>query len=475
MPSMTQTENNVHHVDTIKCINYDEILIKSQSTSIIHSPSSPRTPNEESQRMVETNQFYVSSVTSNEPTYECCSGLTQNVNQTTSDIQNDDGHHSTTEQHGEPSHCEHCERSEDGEQSQSQTDQLYEDRYFPLIIDNIGTYNMFTKKYIKYNEIIGRGTECIVYKGEDKLNGNQIAIQYHKCKNKGELIHWFAKYLIIKQCDFYTEFNAFIGHSEDDIINKQEDFTIILVQELLDKNITEIMSDIVINKQTSSSANNDCKNERECVQEMDESEVQLMVKQIVEQLDILTSKHNYCHLDIKPTNIMRKIKKSDDECNKYTLIDFGFAVECNTEIDGYIGTKEWSAPEMKPIAASHNNKNVESEEITVYESSDMWSIGLLIIYCLYNGTHPFLYTKKSKNKRIRDGSGSIKTSTLKDIEKWYNKRIKNKQCYIESWLGKQLITNKISYNLFDFLFKCLKYDPSKRLTPKQALQHKWLK
>ena len=36
---------------------------------------------------------------------------------------------------------------------------------------------------------------------------------------------------------------------------------------------------------------------------------------------------------------------------------------------------------MKPLAAGNNK---------VYESTDMWSIGLIILYSMFNGTHPFI-------------------------------------------------------------------------------------
>merc|ERR1712087_727785 len=145
---------------------------------------------------------------------------------------------------------------------------------------------------------------------------------------------------------------------------------------------------------------------------MDEKEVQNMILQIVKQLNVLTTNHNYLHLDIKPTNIMRRKSKSTKTKNhKYTLIDFGFTMECDTVYNGYLGTKEWSAPEMKP---SENGQN------PIYESADMWSIALIIIYCLFNGSHPFCY-KNKKNK---------KKQSIKNIEKWYNKKIKNKQCSI---------------------------------------------
>jgi len=282
---------------------------------------------------------------------------------------------------------------------------------------------------------MGVGAECIVYEGiSNQDESRHVAIKQSTFSSKSELIGWFAKYLKIKECGFYQEYEAFLGPEHGD------KYQVILVQELLDKNITEILIENEENK-------------------MSEKEVQRMIFQIVQQLNILTTNHNLLHLDIKPTNIMRRrlSKNSNSEYSEYTLIDFGFSMENDVIYNGYIGTKEWSPPEMKPSETAKN---------AIYESSDMWSIGLIVIYCLFNGHHPFCYKSNQKTKSFK--------STLKNIQKWYQKKIVNKQCSIESWLGKQLLLNTISYDLFDFLFKCLRFDPYKRLTPNQALRHKWL-
>eukprot|EP01084_Bolivina_argentea_P231301 390094_1 len=140
-----------------------------------------------------------------------------------------------------------------------------------------------------------------------------------------------------------------------------------------------------------------------------------MTKQLCQQLSTLNETQNYCHLDIKPTNIMKKRRKTtsndgeeEDEEAMYTVIDFGFAMETSSIYDGYVGTKEWSAPEMKPMI-NGNNK--------IYESTDMWSIALIIIYCMFNGKHPFCTIKQSQSVN------------LKDIQFWYNQKIKNKQLF----------------------------------------------
>eukprot|EP01083_Nonionella_stella_P043280 116769_1 len=341
-----------------------------------------------------------------------------------------------TLQIGEEDHAQHI-----GESHPTDHDVVapsIDDRYLPLILAHIGSIDSFNALYSRHDEeVIGVGADTVVYKCTTRQNGEEVAVKQTVLSSKAQLVHWFAKYLMIKQCDFYSQYDAFIMDSNP----KQARFTVLLVQELLHDNLTEILTDIqsdnMLNKAKSS-------------QTMDEHEVQTITHQIVSQLAALRQNHNHVHCDIKPTNIMRRKDGS------YTLIDFGFAMECNSSYSGYLGTKFWSAPEMKPHEDSTN---------TIDESIDMWSIGLVIIYCLFNGHHPFAYKRR---KKVRS------KQCLQHITKWYNRKVKDKQCFIESWLGKQLMTNKISYNLFDFLFKCLRFDPNKRLTPTEALDHKWL-
>eukprot|EP01084_Bolivina_argentea_P057558 105165_1 len=293
--------------------------------------------------------------------------------------------------------------------------------YFQIVLDNIGKYTQYNKLYSKHNVIIGRGCESIVYKGTNIKTGNEVAIQETIINTKNELINWFGKYCVIKQCNLFNIYDAYLYNISD------EQYKIILIQELFENNITQIMY----------------KNAIECDNcNLNENEIRKMISDILTQLKIL-SDSGYNHLDIKPTNIMKKYN------GKYTLIDFGFMSEYNT-YNGYLGTKNWSSPEMNP----NINNNI------IYNNNDMWSIGLIIIYCLFNGKHPFM----TKNKK----------TDLKYIQKWYTKKIYNKQNYIEKWLGKQLINNKISYHLFDFLFKCLKFDPQKRMNIGDALKHKWI-
>eukprot|EP01083_Nonionella_stella_P203320 741996_1 len=174
--------------------------------------------------------------------------------------------------------------------------------YFQIVLDNIGKYTQYNKLYSKHNVIIGRGCESIVYKGTNIKTGNEVAIQETIINTKNELINWFGKYCVIKQCNLFNIYDAYLYNISD------EQYKIILIQELFENNITQIMY----------------KNAIECDNcNLNENEIRKMISDILTQLKIL-SDSGYNHLDIKPTNIMKKYN------GKYTLIVFGFMSEYNT-------------------------------------------------------------------------------------------------------------------------------------------------
>ena len=145
----------------------------------------------------------------------------------------------------------------------------------------------------------------------------------------------------------------------------------------------------------------------------------------------------YCHKmriiheDIKPENIM--ITKRENNYLHIKLIDFGTAKifkEGNMQ-KGMVGSAYYIAPEV--IRGTFD------------ESCDIWSIGV-IMYIMLVGSPPF------------DGvdDDEILNSIRKGI---YSTSSKN---YI-----------KLSNNAKDLIKKLLEYNPSKRITAKNALNHPW--
>ena len=148
----------------------------------------------------------------------------------------------------------------------------------------------------------------------------------------------------------------------------------------------------------------------------------------------------YCHKmrviheDIKPENIMIMNRDNNNYLN-IKLIDFGISKifkEGNMQ-KGIVGSAYYIAPEV--INGKYD------------EQCDLWSIGV-IMYIMLIGSPPF--DGKDDDDILRHiSSGKYSTSS-----KQYK---------------------KLSNNAKDLLSKLLEYDPSLRITARNALNHPWFK
>jgi serine/threonine protein kinase len=138
---------------------------------------------------------------------------------------------------------------------------------------------------------------------------------------------------------------------------------------------------------------------------------------------------NICHRDVKLENIM-----INPETYHVTFIDFGvssFYFDYK-HLNTHLGTAYYIAPEV--IKGSYNKE------------CDMWSLGI-IAYMILTGNPPF-YSNNSMEiyKTILQNKIEFPESEWKDLSK----------------------------EALEFTKKLLVYDPSKRLTPLEALSHEWI-
>jgi len=134
------------------------------------------------------------------------------------------------------------------------------------------------------------------------------------------------------------------------------------------------------------------------------------------------------HRDVKPENLL--IDSSD---NSLKLIDFGLSIRLpeGHKLRDRQGTPYYLAPEVL-------NKNYD-------DKCDVWSCGI-IMYTLLTGRPPF------------NADHNLEIMRLIKIGEYY-------------MTGKQW-TN-ISPQAKDLITKILCYDPKKRFSAKQALDHQW--
>eukprot|EP00095_Tigriopus_kingsejongensis_P001908 snap_masked-scaffold726_size105808-processed-gene-0.0 protein:Tk01908 transcript:snap_masked-scaffold726_size105808-processed-gene-0.0-mRNA-1 annotation:"serine threonine-protein kinase pak 1-like" len=137
--------------------------------------------------------------------------------------------------------------------------------------------------------------------------------------------------------------------------------------------------------------------------------------------------HEVVHRDIKSDNILLSLKGA------VKITDFGFAanVAGNRMRKTFAGTPYWMAPEII-------NKNTYSTKV------DVWSTGILAMEML-DGNPPYMNETPMK------------------------------AMYLISKKGQPPITSDtISTELRSFLDFCLRFDPAKRATVKELLEHKFM-
>ncbi len=171
---------------------------------------------------------------------------------------------------------------------------------------------------------------------------------------------------------------------------------------------------------------------------LSETQISVIFKQILSGLSYLHSK-NIVHRDLKLENILisdkEYIELTGEEYFDIKIIDFGNARIFDKTIsnNSIVGSSYYIAPE---VFLKRYNKEC-----------DLWSAGV-ILYMLIVGSPPF---EGENDKKIM---ANIRTGVFdKSDRRWFN----------------------ASFEVKDLISKLLVYDPKKRLTANEALQHPWFK
>ena len=169
------------------------------------------------------------------------------------------------------------------------------------------------------------------------------------------------------------------------------------------------------------------------VGKFDEGQAAFIINQILKAVTYC-HKMNIIHRDIKPENIMITNREKNG-CLQVKLIDFGTAkiFEKGHQENKYVGSSYYMAPEI--IKRKYDEK------------CDLWSIGV-ILYILLTGRPPF--------------DGNDDDEILENVKKG----VYDKWAYPFPLL---------SAHAKDLIFKLLQYDPKKRLSAEEAIEHPWFK
>ena len=163
-----------------------------------------------------------------------------------------------------------------------------------------------------------------------------------------------------------------------------------------------------------------------------DSECSIIIKNILQGIEYL-SQNGVIHRDLKPENIMFKTK---NDLNSLVICDLGIAGELKniySFMDDKCGTLTFMAPEII--------KDRQYDNLV-----DIWSTGIIMYILESGGSHPFLYTIKTKDEYIED----IKLK---------------KDFFFPNYFP------LIARNIF---LKMCKYDPCFRYNVSKSLNHPWI-
>ncbi|KAI9366435.1 kinase-like domain-containing protein [Pilaira anomala] len=194
--------------------------------------------------------------------------------------------------------------------------------------------------------------------------------------------------------------------------------------------------------------------------------IKKMVLQILEAL-VLLAHHNVIHCDLKPENIMlRHPAKSSIK-----VIDFGSSCLESERVYTYIQSRFYRSPEVILGLSYH-------------KAIDMWSVGCIAAE-LYTGLP--LFPGENEQEQL----GCI-MEVMGLPERHLIERCSRKKLFFDSAGHPRIVANSKgkrripgTRSLFqalkchdivfiDFIERCLQWDPSKRLTPKEAIQHDFI-
>ncbi|KAI0294684.1 kinase-like domain-containing protein, partial [Multifurca ochricompacta] len=112
-------------------------------------------------------------------------------------------------------------------------------------------------------------------------------------------------------------------------------------------------------------------------------------RQLLEGVAFL-HEHKIAHLDLKPDNVVIDSER-DRYCLRMSIIDFGLSVVVEDErtmIEGYCGTRTWTAPEV----GTSDDSDTKYSPIL----ADQWACGRMLAYL----------EEQVPNRNVLDGDGS---------------------------------------------------------------------
>ena len=196
-----------------------------------------------------------------------------------------------------------------------------------------------------------------------------------------------------------------------------------------------------------------------------ESKTRQIIKKLCQKIASL-HEHGYIHGDIKPANILRGRDGS------WNLIDFDRAKFCKfgTKIDApFAGTFGFTAPELQYHGGPDLNQ--------IDHGVDVWSVGLLIIYCINGGHLGNIEVDSSLRSKYNNAVSDGNLDVMKKAFQEHYDKLFVADCGMGFLMEIRRLRKekRASAILCDLLRKMMVKDPIERLSMSECLAHEWFK
>jgi mitogen-activated protein kinase 1/3 len=299
---------------------------------------------------------------------------------------------------------------------------------------------LYLPKRYKPGELIGSGAYGIILSAVDTENNNQV-VAIKKLKSISDIIDLkrvAREILIMKYCqheNIIPLLDVIIHLNKNQSLNKIAD--VYLVMEKMDSDLQKIIAS---------------------KQELSDEHYQFILYQILRALYFLHSA-NIIHRDFKPSNVL-----INEDCT-VKLCDFGMSrgiKEENILLTEYVVTRYYRAPEVM-LSSHHYTKKI-----------DVWSVGCAFAELI---SKKFLFPGENYIAQIKLIIEVLGTQDIKDLDFISNSSAKNFVMQFQGIPKKDF--NKIlkskNPNAVDLVEKMLVFNPEKRYSIEQCLNHPYLK
>jgi len=307
--------------------------------------------------------------------------------------------------------------------------------------EKVDTVEEHIKKRFILQKKIGQGAYGVVFKAIDKKTKEQIALKklFLAFQDEVDSQRTFREVMLLQELNGHDNIIRLLN-----VIKAENDLDLYLVFDYMEADLFNVIRANILQ----------------------DIHKKFITFQILKALKFIHS-GDMIHRDLKPSNIF-----INSDCH-VKLGDFGLArtVEHNTRMGGivtnYVATRWYRAPEMI-LSAQRYGKPI-----------DMWSLGC-ILYEMYVGT-PLLPGKSTTDmiKLMFNVTGFPDKKEYAEVQKdcltevSYNEILQEKTKKKKSLA--QTLSNYTNDKLaIDLILKLLQFNPKKRLTAEQALEHPYV-